>query len=74
MTQRASEEKLAALHDLVAETLTARMASGEATAAEISAAIKFLKDNDISAVATVDSPLGSLVASMPFDIDENYIQ
>jgi len=74
MSNLANEEKLARLHDLVADILTRRMESGEATAAEINAAIKFLKDNDISSVATPDSPLGNLVASIPFDIDENSLQ
>lgn len=42
-----SKEQLQDLHGIVAEELKRRIASGEATAADLSAAIKFLKDNGI---------------------------
>jgi ABC-type Zn uptake system ZnuABC Zn-binding protein ZnuA len=66
----ASEELLGLLHDAVAQDLIRRLQSGEATAAEISAAIKFLKDNGIEAVATEDSALKDLSESLPQFTDE----
>lgn len=68
---RATDENLGELHEMMALFLKERIASGEATGAEINAAIKFLKDNDISAVAAPNSPLGNLVSSMPFDVDSD---
>ena len=71
MKKRASDDVLGALHELVATELTARIVSGEATPADINAAIKFLQNNGIEAVATEDSPLGKLVSSLPtFDDEE----
>jgi len=71
MKKRASDDVLGALHELVAKELTARIMSGEASPADMNAAIKFLQNNGIEAVATEDSPLGKLVASLPtFDDDE----
>jgi hypothetical protein len=46
---KASEEILAALHSAVADTLLAKIRSGEVTSADLSVAIKFLKDNHIEA-------------------------
>lgn len=68
---RATEDILAALHDAVAKDLLARVASGEASAQELSAAIKFLKDNGIEALADEGSPLGKLAASLPKFDDEH---
>lgn len=71
MKQRASDDVLGSLHKMVAEELTRRIASGEASPADINAAIKFLQNNGIEAVATEDNPIGRLVASLPtFDDDE----
>lgn len=61
----ASEELLGRLHDAVAADLLQRVQSGGATPAELNAAIKFLKDNGIEALATEDSTLGKLVDEMP---------
>lgn len=66
----ASEELLGLLHDVVAQDLIKRLSSGEATAAEINAAIKFLKDNGIEAVATENSKLKDLSNSLPEFSDE----
>jgi hypothetical protein len=72
--KRATEEILGSLHDAVATDLLRRVVSGEATPAELNAAIKFLANNGIEAIATEDSPLGKLVASLPtFDDDEDYV-
>ena len=74
MSERASEDLLGELHKLVAKDLTRRIASGEAGAAEINAAIKFLKDNGIEAKMTEDNHLGKLHNALPtFDDDEEYI-
>ena len=70
MKKRASDDVLGALHELVAKELTNRILSGEATPADMNAAIKFLQNNGIEAVATEDSPLGKLVASLPTFDDE----
>lgn len=76
MTKRASEDILGRLHDQVAQTLLTKIESGEATPAEINAAIKFLQNNGIEAKLTEDNSLGKLAASLPqFDDDEpEYIQ
>jgi hypothetical protein len=58
-----------ALHVAVAQDLLAKIQSGEASAAELSAAIKFLKDNGIEALPTEGSPLGNLVDSLPFNVE-----
>jgi hypothetical protein len=72
--KRASEELLGSLHDAVANDLLRRVMSGEASPAELNAAIKFLQNNGIEAIATEDSPLAKLVASLPsFDDDEDYV-
>jgi len=68
----AKEETLGLLHEAVALDLLAKVQSGEATAAELNAAIKFLKDNDIEALKTATNTLGALVKSLPdFDTDED---
>jgi predicted RNA-binding Zn ribbon-like protein len=71
MKKRASDEVLGALHELVAKELTHRIAGGEATPADLNAAIKFLQNNGIEAIATEESPLGKLVASLPTFDDED---
>lgn len=59
------------LHQKVAEELLARIKNGEATASELSVAVKFLKDNNANLdVVTAESPLGNLLESLPFDINE----
>lgn len=59
------------LHQKVAEELLDRIKSGEATASELSVAVKFLKDNNANLdVVTAESPLGNLLESLPFDVNE----
>ena len=71
---RASDELLGSLHLAVTNDLLRRVLSGEATPAELNAAIKHLQNNGIEAVATEESPLGRLVASLPtFDDDEEHV-
>ena len=55
------------MHKSLAQELLARIKSGEATAAELAAAIKFLKDNGIDAEAQRSEPLMNLAAVLPFD-------
>lgn len=65
----APKDVMEALHVAVAQDLLSKINSGEASAAELSAAIKFLKDNGIEALATEGSPLGNLVDSLPFNVE-----
>lgn len=46
---KATTEKLGTLHGVIAEELVRRIQEGEASAADIGAAIKFLNDNGITA-------------------------
>jgi hypothetical protein len=71
----ASEDLLEALHCAVAEDLLAKVRSGEATAQELSAAIKFLKDNGIEATRASNPTLGQIEAALPqFDDEDNVIE
>lgn len=63
---RASNEVLDALHAQLARTLADKIKNGEATAADLSVARQFLKDNGIEAVPTPKSPLADLAGSLPF--------
>lgn len=68
----ASKDILAKLHNAVAEDLLSKILCGEASAQELNAAIKFLKDNGIEALPVEDSPLANLAASLPsFGDDED---
>lgn len=61
------EALLIQLHEAVTETLLQRVRSGEATAAEITAAIKHLQANGIdSGTGKAQGPLLSLAAELPF--------
>jgi len=57
---KATEATLAALHGVVAAELTRRIVESEATAADIGAAIKFLKDNHITASIEDNAALSDL--------------
>lgn len=65
--RKASTEALEALHAAVAEALAQRLESQEATAADISAAIRFLKDNNISAVPKPGSKLEEILDKIEED-------
>lgn len=61
MSNPASEGALGALHELVAAVLKDRLGDKElCTAADINAAIKFLKDNNITATREANKALGEL--------------
>lgn len=62
------KDKLEQLHEVVTEELLARVRSGEATSAELSVAVKFLKDNGASNdVITAESPMANLLKELPFE-------
>lgn len=61
----ALEELLGELHEAVANDLLTKIKAGEATPAEISTAVKFLKDNGIEAIPVSKSPLDKLAQEMP---------
>ena len=59
------------LHDAVTKELLLRVQSGEASASELSVAVKFLKDNGASLdVITAESPMASLLEGLPFEVAE----
>jgi hypothetical protein len=58
---------LSALHEAVASDLLRRIEDGSATAADLSVARQFLKDNGIDAMASQSEPLANLAKSLPFD-------
>ncbi len=72
--KKASNEALEALHNLVAEQLAKAIEKGSWDAATMGAAIRFLKDNGITAVAAPGSPLQKLLDELdPEQInDEDY--
>tara|TARA_B110000977_G_C10988255_1_gene458851 strand:- start:963 stop:1166 length:204 start_codon:yes stop_codon:yes gene_type:complete len=62
------QDKLEHLHEVVTEQLLIRVSSGEATSAELSVAVKFLKDNGASTdIITAESPMASLLQGLPFE-------
>mgnify|MGYP000380212405 FL=1 len=54
------EKTLSTLHTAVAQELLDRVQSGDAKPADMSNAIKFLKDNNIDAMPVLGSPLDGL--------------
>ena len=67
-----ADQVLAELHTKVANQLMKRIESGEASAAELSVAVKFLKDNGIDADKLTNPALGQLekALQLPFDDEE----
>jgi len=65
----ATKELMGELHKLVTEELMDRIKTGSATTADLSATIKFLKDNGIEALSAGNTRLTDLAASLP-DFDE----
>ncbi len=62
---RATESDLGGLHGLVARALSAKLESGDFTAADINAAIKFLKDNNIDCAGSENPDIMNLVEGLP---------
>jgi hypothetical protein len=65
-------KKLEEIHDALTETLLKKIRNGEATAADLSVARQFLKDNGIEVTnpRSNTSPMGQLAALVPFKDDE----
>ncbi|QSI31483.1 hypothetical protein GNX71_18620 [Variovorax sp. RKNM96] len=73
----ASIELLHELHDLTVRKLIKRIQADDCTAAELTAALKALKDNGVEQAAVPGSPIADLAASLPFaggDSDSAYRQ
>jgi hypothetical protein len=76
-TLKANEDLLNGLHQMVAMDLINRIKTGEASIQEINAAIKFLKDNDVTADIKYNKPMNALeqevtaVGELPFVEDED---
>ena len=65
------KQQMDTLHNAVTQELLLRVQSGEATASELSVAVKFLKDNGASLdVITAQSPMANLLEGLPFDAAE----
>ena len=65
------KQQMDSLHDAVTQELLLRVRSGEATASELSVAVKFLKDNGATLdVITESNPMANLLNELPFDIAE----
>lgn len=67
---KANEELLNALHGALANEFLRRIQDGTATAADLSAARQFLKDNGIDSVPKKGDPMHNLMENLPFDIEE----
>jgi hypothetical protein len=67
----ATIDLLGVLHEAVAKELLDRIRSGEASAADISNAIKMLKDNGIEARPDKNAALQSLASQFPIFDDEH---
>lgn len=68
----AQKETLEALHEAVAQDLIRRVKSGEASAAELSTAVRFLKDNNIEAIASENDGLSELIKNLPdFSLEDH---
>lgn len=65
MSNKATEAAFAAMHAALADALMKRIKDGTATAADLSVARQFLKDNAIQADPVKGSPLGNLADSLP---------
>lgn len=61
----ASEEMFQHLHGLLTKELIDRIQTGQATTADLRAAIDWLAKNDITGVPVEDSPLASLAGLIP---------
>ena len=73
MAKRASEDAFDKLHALLTNEIIARIESGEATTADLRAAIDWLAKNDITGVAVEGSPLASLAGVIP-ELDFSDVQ
>jgi len=73
LTKKASTDALSALHAALATALASRIMDGTATAADLSVAKGFLKDNGITAALAPGTPTANLLDALgnqPFDEDD----
>ena len=72
MSKRATEEQLSELHALLYHHMKSRLATGEATAAEINVMRQLLKDNHIEVAPGTDGDrqLRDLMADLPYDMED----
>ena len=68
-SNRTLEEQL---YDATVEALLAKVRSGEASAADVGVAVKFLKDNEITADKDKHPGLRSLAKDLPFPGEKVY--
>ncbi len=66
---KSTEQLLEELHEETVKDLLNKIKSGEATASELSVAVKMLKDNGIEANRVPDSPLDNLVKNLPHFVE-----
>ena len=72
-SKRATEDLFNQLHGMLTNELIARIQGGEASTADLRAAIDWLHKNDITGVAIEGNPLSKLAAVMP-EIDPEMVQ
>jgi hypothetical protein len=65
MSDRASEDIMAALHTMLAQSMVDKLKSGDLSASEWQAIAKFLKDNEITCEIAASEPLSTLVDQIP---------
>ncbi|WGD31643.1 hypothetical protein AncyloWKF20_07445 [Ancylobacter sp. WKF20] len=70
MSNKADEKELGGLHKAVAEALTKKIENGEAVAADLAVAVKFLKDNGITA-SLKSEHVQNLVHTLPFSGEDD---
>jgi hypothetical protein len=68
--QKAPQEELELLHAALARALSDKIKTGEATAADLSVARQFLKDNGVESLPTGGNPIGALREQLPFPTNE----
>ena len=67
-------DKLKELHEVLATELLKRVKDPDAKSADLNVARQFLKDNNIDAVPTEDSPLKKLLDELPFDEQKQVVK
>ena len=65
MSNRASEDLMDQLHATLAAEMIQWIKNGDLQPSQASVIVKFLKDNDITGVASEGPPLASLVGLIP---------
>ncbi len=65
MSNRANEDLMDSLHQALASEMLTWIKSGDLTAQQASAIVKFLKDNDITGIPLEGSPLSALQGLLP---------